>query len=33
MLIYPDINPVAISVGPLVVHWYGVMYLIAFISG
>ena len=33
MLIYPDINPVAISVGPLVVHWYGVMYLIAFMTG
>lgn len=30
MLIYPDINPVAISLGPLKVHWYGLMYLVGF---
>lgn len=30
MLIYPDINPVAIAIGPLKVHWYGLMYLIGF---
>lgn len=31
---YPLINidPVAVSVGPLDVHWYGVMYLLAFLS-
>lgn len=30
MIPYPDINPVAISLGPLKVHWYGLMYLIGF---
>lgn len=30
---YPNIDPIAISVGPLAVHWYGVMYLIAFAVG
>lgn len=30
MLTYPNINPVAFSVGPVVVHWYGIMYLIGF---
>lgn len=31
---YPLINidPVAISVGPLEIHWYGVMYLLAFLA-
>lgn len=33
MLNYPDINPIAIKVGPLAVHWYGIMYLIGFIGG
>lgn len=32
MLIYPDINPVAFSIGPLKVHWYGLMYMIGFVS-
>jgi len=32
MLIYPHINPVAFSLGPLQVHWYGIMYLLAFTS-
>ncbi len=30
MLQYPNIDPVAFSIGPLVVHWYGIMYLIGF---
>lgn len=30
MIAYPAIDPVAISVGPLAVHWYGIMYLIGF---
>lgn len=30
MLEYPDIDPVAISLGPLDVHWYGLMYLLGF---
>ena len=31
---YPLINfdPVAISIGPLSIHWYGVMYLLAFLA-
>jgi phosphatidylglycerol:prolipoprotein diacylglycerol transferase len=33
MLTYPDIDPVMIALGPLKVHWYGVMYLIGFIGG
>ena len=27
-----NIDPVAFSFGPLEVHWYGVMYLLAFLS-
>ena len=30
MLRHPDFDPVAIQVGPLAVHWYGLMYLVAF---
>ncbi len=30
MIPYPDIDPVALSVGPLQVHWYGLMYLVGF---
>ena len=30
MLVFPQFDPVAISVGPISVHWYGVMYIIAF---
>lgn len=30
MLTYPNIDPVAIHLGPLQVHWYGLMYLLAF---
>jgi phosphatidylglycerol---prolipoprotein diacylglyceryl transferase len=32
MLVHPQIDPVAIHLGPLGVHWYGLMYLIGFIS-
>ncbi|WP_016856138.1 prolipoprotein diacylglyceryl transferase [Halomonas smyrnensis] len=32
MLRYPDIDPVAISLGPLQVHWYGLMYVIGFLA-
>jgi phosphatidylglycerol---prolipoprotein diacylglyceryl transferase len=31
MLIHPQFDPVAISLGPISVHWYGLMYLVAFI--
>lgn len=27
MLAYPNIDPVAIALGPLKIHWYGLMYL------
>ncbi|HEU0198125.1 MAG TPA: prolipoprotein diacylglyceryl transferase [Nevskiaceae bacterium] len=30
MIPFPDINPVAIKLGPLKVHWYGLMYLLGF---
>jgi phosphatidylglycerol:prolipoprotein diacylglycerol transferase len=30
MLQYPHIDPVALSLGPLQIHWYGLMYLLAF---
>ncbi|MAY15422.1 MULTISPECIES: prolipoprotein diacylglyceryl transferase [Oceanospirillaceae] len=32
MLTYPDIDPVAVAIGPLKIHWYGLMYLLAFAS-
>ena len=30
MLNYPNIDPVAIHIGPLSLHWYGLMYLFGF---
>lgn len=30
MLTTPDIDPIAFTLGPLTVHWYGIMYLIGF---
>lgn len=30
MLRYPEFDPIAIKIGPLAVHWYGLMYLVAF---
>jgi phosphatidylglycerol---prolipoprotein diacylglyceryl transferase len=32
MLIHPLPDPIAFSLGPVSVHWYGVMYLLAFIQ-
>ena len=32
MLIHPQFDPVAISLGPLAVRWYGLMYLAGFIA-
>ena len=29
-LTFPDINPVAIALGPVKIHWYAIMYLLAF---
>ncbi len=31
-LTYPEIDPVAFTLGPLSVHWYGLMYLIGFLA-
>ena len=33
MLMFPEIDPVAISLGPVQVHWYGLMYLTGFLGG
>lgn len=33
MLQYPQIDPVAIELGPLAIHWYGITYLVAFLAG
>jgi len=30
MLTYPDIDAVALYLGPLKIHWYGIMYLVGF---
>lgn len=32
MLVRPQIDPVAISIGSFDIHWYGIMYLIGFIA-
>lgn len=32
MIAYPEIDPVAVALGPLKIHWYGLMYLFAFAS-
>ena len=33
MLVHPDINPIAFSIGPVAVRWYGLMYLAGFAIG
>ncbi len=33
MFVHPDIDPVALAIGPLAVHWYGLMYLLSFLIG
>ena len=32
MLIYPHFDPVALSLGPISIRWYGLMYLVGFCS-
>jgi phosphatidylglycerol---prolipoprotein diacylglyceryl transferase len=32
MIAYPNIDPIAVSLGPLKIHWYGLMYLIGFVG-
>ncbi len=33
MLKYPTIDPIAFSIGPIDIHWYGLMYLFGFLLG
>ncbi len=33
MITHPGFDPVAVSVGPLSIHWYGLMYLAGFTAG
>ncbi len=33
MIIHPDIDPVALAMGPFEIHWYGLMYLVSFGAG
>ncbi|MEO7774092.1 MAG: prolipoprotein diacylglyceryl transferase family protein, partial [Steroidobacteraceae bacterium] len=30
MLRHPQIDPIAFGIGPLQVHWYGIMYVLGF---
>jgi len=30
MLTYPSLDPIALAIGPLKIHWYGITYLIGF---
>ena len=30
MLVHPQFNPIALSLGPVQIHWYGLTYLVAF---
>ncbi len=32
MLIHPLPDPVALAIGPIAIHWYGLMYLLAFVQ-
>ncbi|MBS1199616.1 MAG: prolipoprotein diacylglyceryl transferase [Proteobacteria bacterium] len=33
MLVYPEIDPIALSLGPVHVRWYGLMYVLGFLGG
>jgi phosphatidylglycerol:prolipoprotein diacylglycerol transferase len=33
MIIYPAWDPIAFRLGPLAVHWYGIMYLVGLLGG
>lgn len=33
MLTFPNIDPIAVSLGPLSIRWYGLMYLVGFVAG
>jgi len=33
MFVYPEIDPIAVELGPLAVRWYGLMYVIGILGG
>ena len=33
MIAYPEIDPVAFAIGPVRIHWYGLMYVVGFAAG
>ena len=33
MIPYPEINPIALDLGPLQIHWYGIAYMLSFVIG
>ncbi len=33
MINYPHIDPIALNIGPLAIHWYGIMYLVGLAVG
>jgi phosphatidylglycerol---prolipoprotein diacylglyceryl transferase len=32
VITYPEINPIALELGPIRIYWYGLMYLLSFVS-
>jgi phosphatidylglycerol---prolipoprotein diacylglyceryl transferase len=32
VLIHPQFDPIAVKLGPLAIHWYGISYLVAFVA-
>jgi phosphatidylglycerol:prolipoprotein diacylglycerol transferase len=32
MIVHPQFDPVALQLGPLAIHWYGLMYLAGFMT-
>lgn len=32
MLVHPEFDPIALAIGPLKVHWYGLMYVVGFLG-
>ena len=32
MLVHPQFDPIAVQLGPLAIHWYGLMYLAGFMA-
>ncbi len=33
MLLFPNFNPIAVQLGPISIHWYGIAYVTAFLLG